>query len=41
MGAGMRAAWVRRSPEALFDPWGSEPTLTVRSLTELADRIQS
>ncbi len=29
--SGMRAAWVKRSPEALFDPWGIEPTLTVNS----------
>jgi 2-haloacid dehalogenase len=37
--AGMRAAWVKRSPEALFDPWGIEPTLTVTSLVELAGQI--
>jgi len=33
--AGMRAAWVKRSPDALFDPWGIEPTLTLTSLLEL------
>ncbi len=37
--AGMRAVWVRRSPEAIFDPWGIEPTLTVSSLTELDESI--
>jgi 2-haloacid dehalogenase len=37
--AGMRAAWVRRSKEAVYDPWGIEPTITVSSLTELADQI--
>jgi len=37
--AGMRGAWVRRSPDALFDPWGIEPTLTVTSLLELAQQI--
>lgn len=37
--AGMKAAWVRRSPEAIFDPWGIEPTITVSGLRELADRI--
>jgi 2-haloacid dehalogenase len=37
--AGMRGAWVQRSPEAVFDPWGIEPTITVDSLTGLADRI--
>jgi 2-haloacid dehalogenase len=33
--AGMKSAWVRRSPEAVFDPWGLEPTITVTSLLEL------
>lgn len=37
--AGMRGAWVRRSTDAIFDPWGVEPTITVRSLGELADGI--
>ena len=37
--AGMRAAWVRCSPEAIFDPWGIEPTLTVSGLTELDESI--
>lgn len=37
--AGMKAAWVKRSQEAIFDPWGIEPTLTVESLADLAERI--
>lgn len=37
--AGMRAAWVRRSPAAVFDPWGIEPTISVDGLVELTDRI--
>ncbi|HSN51756.1 MAG TPA: haloacid dehalogenase type II [Woeseiaceae bacterium] len=37
--AGMRGAWVRRSADAVFDPWGIEPTITVTSLAELADSI--
>ncbi len=37
--AGMRGAWVQRSDDAIFDPWGIEPTATVTSLGELADRI--
>lgn len=37
--SGMRAAWVKRSPDALFDPWGIEPTLTVNSLLSLAEQI--
>jgi 2-haloacid dehalogenase len=37
--AGMRGAWVKRSADAVFDPWGIEPTTTVTSLGELADAI--
>ena len=37
--AGMRGAWVRRTKDAIFDPWGIEPTITVTSLRELADAI--
>ena len=36
---GMRAAWIKRSTEALFDPWGIEPTLTVNGLLNLAEQI--
>lgn len=37
--AGMKAAWVKRSDTAVFDPWGIEPTITVSDLTELRQRI--
>lgn len=37
--SGMRAAWVKRSPDAVFDPWGIEPTVTVHSLLNLAGQI--
>ncbi len=37
--AGMRAAWVQRSSDTIFDPWGVEPTLTVTGLPELHERI--
>ena len=36
LAAGMKTAWVRRSPQAVFDPWGASPTVTVASLAELA-----
>jgi 2-haloacid dehalogenase len=36
----MRAAWIQRSPDAIFDPWGIEPTLTVDSLSGLADAVR-
>ena len=39
MSAGMRAAWVRRSPQAVFDPWGIAPSVTVAELTTLAAAI--
>lgn len=38
--AGMKSAWVRRSPEAVFDPWGIEPTITVTNLIELRDNLR-
>jgi len=38
--AGMRGAWVKRSPDALFDPWGIEPNLTVTTLLELAQLVK-
>ncbi|MCW8859385.1 MAG: haloacid dehalogenase type II [Deltaproteobacteria bacterium] len=37
--AGMKSAWVQRSPEAIFDPWGIEPSIIVKSLTELSQQI--
>lgn len=39
--AGMRAVWVKRSPDAIFDPWGIEPTLVVSSLAELDESISA
>jgi 2-haloacid dehalogenase len=38
--AGMRAAWVKRSADAVFDPWGIDPTLTVSNLSGLAEQIK-
>ncbi len=37
--AGMHAAWVQRSSTAVFDPWGIEPTVTIRVLGELPARL--
>lgn len=36
---GMLAAWVKRSENAVFDPWGLEPTATIKSLIELNNTI--
>ncbi|MCW9035747.1 MAG: haloacid dehalogenase type II [Rhodospirillales bacterium] len=38
--AGMRAAWIQRNPEMVFDPWGIDPTLSLPSLSTLADQIK-
>ena len=39
--AGMHAAWVRRSPAAVFDPWDLRPDLTVPGLEALADAFEA
>lgn len=41
LSAGMRAAWVKRSPDAVYDPWDIEPTITVAGLGELNAQITS
>lgn len=38
--AGWNAAWVRRDPAAVFDPWGIEPTATIADLRELPEAIR-
>lgn len=38
--AGMKAAWIQRSPDNIFDPWGIEPTITANSLAELVGKIE-
>ncbi len=39
--AGWSAAWVRRSPGQVYDPWPVLPSLTVPGLVELADALPS
>nr|WP_202410313.1 haloacid dehalogenase type II [Pseudomaricurvus sp. HS19] len=39
--AGMKAAWVKRSPAAVFDPWGIEPTVVIESLAGLVAAVKS
>jgi 2-haloacid dehalogenase len=34
--AGLRAVWVQRNSGQVFDPWGIEPDITVKDLTECA-----
>lgn len=38
--AGMRAAWVKRAADAIFDPWGIEPTITINNLANLVESIE-
>ena len=35
----LNAAWVQRSKDAIFDPWGIEPTITIESLEELYSNV--
>jgi len=37
--AGMKAAWLQRSPAVVFDPWEIEPDLVIRDLSELPEKI--
>ncbi len=39
--AGMKSAWVQRSKDAVFDPWGIKPTVVVNSLSKLDENISS
>jgi 2-haloacid dehalogenase len=36
---GMRAAWIKRSENSIFDPWGIEPTLVIPSIAELDNHL--
>lgn len=38
--AGLRAAWIRRDPAAVYDPWGDAPDVTVSDLIELAEALR-
>ena len=38
--AGLKAAWIRRNPQAAFDPWGVAPDLIASNLIEFADRFR-
>jgi 2-haloacid dehalogenase len=39
--AGLKAAWVKRNPDQVFDPWGIEPDIVVKDLLDLAQQIGS
>jgi 2-haloacid dehalogenase len=37
--AGLRAAWLRRDPQRIFDPWEFSPDLVVGNLEELCQKL--
>lgn len=39
--SGLRAVWISRASNAVFDPWGIEPTLTINNLQTLADVMKT
>ena len=38
--AGLRAAWIKRNPGDILDPWGISPDLVVPSLLDFSSRLQ-
>ena len=36
---GLNSAWVQRSKQDVFDPWGMEPTVTISTLADLEKTI--
>lgn len=41
LSAGWRAAWIRRSPNTILDPWGLEPTVVVPGLQRLDETLRT
>jgi 2-haloacid dehalogenase len=39
MSVGMNAAWIKRSDNAIFDPWGIEPTRVASNLLTLKSKL--
>ena len=37
--AGLRAAWIKRSDDKIYDPWGLEPDLAVPDVLALAEAL--
>lgn len=37
--AGMKSVWVQRSKDAIFDPWGIEPTVIIENFNELKKNL--
>lgn len=39
--AGLKAAWLKREPDAVFDPWGIEPDIIIGSVEELSKYLKN
>jgi 2-haloacid dehalogenase len=37
--AGLRAAWIKRKSESVFDPWNITPDLIARDLTDFCEQL--
>jgi len=37
---GMHSAWVQRTSDSIFDPWGIKPTETIHTIIELTDKLK-
>lgn len=37
--SGMRAVWVKRAEDHIFDPWEIEPTVTISKLSDLTSKL--
>ncbi|MDV7186538.1 haloacid dehalogenase type II [Lutibacter sp. TH_r2] len=37
---GIKTAWVQRTQELIFDPWGIEPTTIINSMEELSTKLK-
>jgi 2-haloacid dehalogenase len=37
--SGLKAAWLRRDPQRIFDPWEFAPDVVVRNLEELCEKL--
>jgi len=37
---GMKTAWVQRTSDSIFDPWGIEPTTVINNLSELSEKLK-
>ena len=41
LSAGLHSAWVKRSEDAIFDPWGVDPTITIQNINDLLSAMET